>query len=94
MVVGVAQLELILAGSASLKDKRRVVRSVRDRVRRRFNVSVAEVGSQDSWQVVILGVACVSNDARRADSVLQKVIRFIDRERLDAELGDYAIDII
>lgn len=60
MVVGVVRVELRIHGAASLKDRRAVVRRIRDRLRARHNVSVAEVGDQDVWQRATLGVAAVS----------------------------------
>ena len=57
-----------------------VVRSLTDRLRRTFNVAVAEVGDQDAWQVATMGVVCVSSDARHADEMAQKVLRFVENE--------------
>ena len=59
-IVGLCTLELQVPASSSLKDKRRVVRSVRDRLRSKFNVSVAEVGELDSWQFATIALVCVS----------------------------------
>ena len=64
MVIGTLEVELIVAESHSLKARRRVVRSLKDRIRSRFNVSVADVGDQDLWQRISLGVAVVTNDRR------------------------------
>jgi len=91
--LGVARLVLYIAESSSLKEKRMVVRSVVQRVRNRFNVAVAEIDTQDVWEVATLGIVCVSADARHADEMVSKV-HFIERERLDAEVGDVAIELI
>ncbi len=93
MVVGVATITLTVAESGSLKDKRRVVRSVTARVRSRFNVAVAEVDDLDRWNSAVLGVACVSNEAGHAHAMLEKVVSFIEGERLDANLAHYAIEL-
>lgn len=77
MVVGTLEVELIVAESHSLKARRRVVRSLKDRIRARFNVSVADVGDQNVWQRIILGVAVVTNDRRFADEVLAKVFDLV-----------------
>ncbi len=77
MVLGTLEVELIVAESHSLKARRRVVRSLKDRIRSRFNVSVADVGDQDLWQRISLGVAVVTNDRRFADEVLAKVLDVI-----------------
>ena len=80
MVIGTLVLRLQVPESESLKNKRQVVRSLVARVRQTFNVAIAEVGDQDLWQAVELGVACVSADARHADEVCQKVLTFVDND--------------
>ena len=94
MHVGIARLELLIPENGSLKDKRMVVRSVAQRVRNRFNVAVAEVGTQDIWEVATLGIVCVSDDPRHSNEMLSKVLAFIESERLDAELGDVQMELI
>lgn len=73
--VGVMILELRLDESHSLKDKRHFVKSLKDRLRSRFNVSVAEIDYQDLWQRGLIAVATVSSDKARAEQVLQSVER-------------------
>jgi uncharacterized protein len=80
MVVGSLTVSLHIPESHSLKEKRMVVRSLTDRLRRTFNVAVAEVADQDAWQVATIGVVCVSADARHADEMSQKVLRYIEEE--------------
>ena len=75
MVVGVLRLGLYIHGAASLKDKRQVLRKVIDRLRSRFNVSVAEVGDNDVWQRALVGVCAVANDHRFVNEVLDKCAR-------------------
>src|SRR6266436_1603327 len=94
MHVGVARLTLHLPENASLKGKRTVVKSVAQRVRNRFNVAVAEVDTQDMWQVITLGIVCVSDDKRHANEMLNKVIDFVESERLDAEVGEVDVELI
>jgi hypothetical protein len=93
MVVGVCTLELEIPESQSLKDKRRVIQSLIARVRKSFNVSVAEVDSNDAWQHATIAIACVSSDAEYAHGLLEKVIDSIERARLDAVIDDYSIEI-
>ena len=62
MVVGVCTVELFIPESQSLKDKRQVLHSLKDRLRGKFNLSVAEVDGQDLWQKAVLGMACVANE--------------------------------
>jgi hypothetical protein len=78
----------------SLKDKRRVVKSVIARVRNEFNVSIAEVDSQDIWQEAVLGVSCVSTSQRYAHGQLEAVVRFIEDRRPDAPLVSYEIEML
>jgi len=78
MIVGTLELSLRLDGAFSLKDKRRVLRSLLDHARRDFKVSAAEVDDHDLWNSAIIGVACVSNDSAHAESILQSVIDLFD----------------
>ena len=73
MVIGTLHIRLVIRGARSLKDKRRVVRSLKDRVRNKFNASIAEVGSLDVHQVAELGVAVVANDRTYLQSVLSQI---------------------
>ncbi len=93
MTVGTCRVELQIPGNASLKGKRQVLRSIKDRVRSRFNVSIAEVDRLDEWQRATVGIACVSNDARFADEVLSKVVNLIESSA-DALILDYEISIV
>jgi len=78
MVIGICRLELMIRENHSLKEKRRIVRQIVDRVRHRFNVSVAEVGNNDLWQSALLGLCMVSNDRRFTNEALDKIIDFIE----------------
>jgi len=93
MVVGILQLRIMIRDAQSLKDKRRIVRSLRDRIRNRFNVSVSEVDSLDRRQQATLGVALATNDRVFADQVLAKVVDLV-RATPGASLIDYDIEIL
>jgi uncharacterized protein YlxP (DUF503 family) len=80
MVVLRMYVQLRLAAATSLKDKRMVLRSVRDRLRNRFNVAVAEVGSQDEWRVIELGIVSVGSDGKVVDAELSAITRFLDSD--------------
>ncbi len=82
MVIGVRSFELHLAGAHSLKDKRSVLKSVKDRLHNEFNVSVAETGRHDVWQTAELTVCLVRADRRHAESVLTAVDRFVESNPL------------
>ena len=92
MVVGVLHAECGLPGTQNIKDKRRIVKSVLDRLHHRFNVAAAEVTHQDSWRRAGLAVACVSTDVRHADSVLASVARELDHHG-ELVLLDYSTEM-
>ena len=94
MNVGVCRLSLRLHGVRSLKEKRRVSRSLIAQVSNKFNVAVAEVDDNDLWQRLTLGICCVSNSAPHADDTLESVVRFITRHRPDTELIAHEVEII
>jgi len=93
MVVGILQLRLMIRDAQSLKDKRRIVKSLRDRIRNRFNVSVSEVDSLDQRQQATLGIALATNDPAFADQVLAKVVDLV-RATPGAVLVDYETEIL
>ena len=93
MVVGAARVELHVHGSQSLKQKRGVVRSITQRVRNRFNVAVAEVGGQGTWQIAELGLATVASDRRVVRERLEKAIDFIENLHL-AEVLDQEVELL
>jgi uncharacterized protein YlxP (DUF503 family) len=78
MVVGVLRLALVIRGARSLKDKRSALRRILDRVRARYNVSIAEVGDNDVWQRALVGVTAVANDRSFVNEVLDKVVRDVE----------------
>ena len=87
MIVGIGTIELRLAENHDLKGKRRVLKSIKDRVRSRFNVSIAEVGDLDAWQRATLGVACVSKDRDQVESTLSRVATFVENLHLASVEG-------
>ena len=92
MVVGTLKIILLLHDNRSLKGKRKVVRSMVDKVKHKFNVSIAEVGSNDKWQRIELGVSAVGNDRRHIDSSLNNILDYIDTLYL-AEIVDSSAEI-
>ena len=78
MVVGSLKIEFRLTDNRSLKGKRKVVRSMVDKVKSRFNASIAEVGSNDKWQKIELGISAVGNDRRHIDSSLNHTLSFLE----------------
>jgi len=93
MFVGVLRLTFHIPAARSLKEKRRVVQKLRDRIRARFDVSIAEVGAQDLHQRAVFGVSVVSSDAAVCDSVLEQVARAAESLG-DAVLTDRTTEIV
>ena len=91
--VAVGTVELHLPGVGSLKDKRHVLKGVKEKVRQRFEVSVAEVNHQDTWQRATLAVAYVSGDSRHANEVVSKALDFIEAS-VDGEVIDVQIEVL
>ncbi len=92
MLVGSLRVRLLIREARSLKDKRQVVRSITDRLRNGFNISIAEVEEQDSRQLVVLGMAMVSNEARHIRSTFDTIVHVL-RTHPVAEFVDHAIEI-
>jgi len=80
MIIGVLNVDLFVPNSTSLKTKRFVIKSIKDRLRNRFNVSVAEIDHNDKWQRAALGVVIVSNETKYVEGVLGSVLNLIDSE--------------
>lgn len=93
MVVGVCRISLQLEDSQSLKDKRSVLRRIKDRVNQKYNCAIAEVGDTDVWQSAQLGFAVVSNERGFTQSMVQRILAFIDDLAL-AKLVDDEQDYI
>ena len=93
MIVGAAAVEIRIHGSRSLKQKRGVVRSISQRVRNRFNLSVAEVGGWDRWQFAVLGLSAMGSDAVVVRRVLERALEFIEDLHL-AEVLNTDVEIV
>ena len=94
MNIGMCKIMLHLPENLSLKDKRKVLKSITSRVSNTFNVSVAEVDDHDLWQLATLGICCVSNDKQYTNEVLSKVVGFITNSHFDIEILDHEIEIL
>lgn len=91
--VAVGTIELHLPEVHSLKEKRHILKGIKERVRSRFNVSIAEVDHQDTWQRAALAVACVSDDSRHANEVVSKTINYIE-SIADGRVIDVSVEIL
>ena len=94
MNVGLCRISLRLHGTRSLKQKRQITQSIVSRVRRKFNVAIAEIDDNDLWQRLTLAVCCVSTDSAHANEMVSKVVAFVEESRRDLELLDYQTEII
>ena len=93
MIVGILTVELRIPESLSLKDKRMVLKSIKDKIRNKFNVSVAEIDGQDKWQASVLGIAYVGTERIHVDQALSKIVDFIKESR-QADLINYNTELI
>jgi len=94
MNIGACKVKLRLPENQSLKGKRHTSKSIIERVKNRFNVSISEVDDNELWQIITLGITCVSNSPQHANEVLSKVVDFIERGRFDVEMLDYELEIL
>ncbi|MBN1847332.1 MAG: DUF503 domain-containing protein [Deltaproteobacteria bacterium] len=92
MVVGTLHVTFHLHDNRSLKGKRKIVKSMVDKVKHRFNVAIAEIGSNDKWQKIELGISTIGNDRRHVDSSLMNVLDFLESLYL-AEMVDSKTEI-
>lgn len=93
MIVGLCTIELYIPDGHSLKAKRQVIRSLKQRMRDKFNVSVAEVGDQDLWQKALLGIACVANESAYVNQVLDQAVNLV-RSVPSIELVKYRVEML
>jgi len=91
--VAVGTVELHLPDVGSLKGKRHVLRGLKEKVRARFEVAIAEVDHQDTWQRATLAVACVSHDSRHANEVVSKAMDFIEGN-VDGYVTGVSVEIL
>jgi len=93
MIVGILQVQLTIDGARSLKDKRRVVSSLKDRLHREHQVSVAEVDRQDEHRTAMLGITAASSDVTQCQSLMDRVLEKV-KEHRGSYVSDHAIEIL
>jgi len=91
MIIAAARLTLVIPENASLKGKRRVVKSLIEKVRHKFDAAIAEVGDNDLWQKAKIGVALVGNDSQLLESRLQQIMKFMENQHR-AEIIDSQVE--
>lgn len=92
MHIATCTIQFSLYGVDSLKAKRSILKSILARLPRQFNVAVAEIDHQDSWSSAVICLVTVGNDAGRLHSVLERAVAYIERQRPDVPIADYAIE--
>ncbi|OGW12602.1 MAG: hypothetical protein A3G93_06605 [Nitrospinae bacterium RIFCSPLOWO2_12_FULL_45_22] len=92
MKIGLCVIDLYLPGNNSLKDKRQILKSIKDRIRNKFNVSIAEIEDNDKWRKTTLGVVTINNDSTQVSNILQSVINFIEGF-YPAQIINYQIEL-
>jgi len=93
VVVGTAKISLYIQDNRSLKEKRKIVKSIIAKVHQRFNASIAEVDSNDKWQMVGLGISVVGNNRRFVNSALDNILTYLDSLYL-GDIIDSDIEIV
>jgi uncharacterized protein YlxP (DUF503 family) len=92
MFVGIGRIEILLPGLNSLKSKRRIINSIKGKIRSKFNVGISEIDFLDKWQRALIGIVAVSNDSKFLQSSLNKIINQI-KEFRDINILDWSIKI-
>ena len=94
MNTGVCRIKLHIPQIQSLKQKRRVIKSLTARLRNQYNISISEVDDQDLWQIATLGISCVSNNSNHIDETLTKVANYIVQNYPELEIIEREVEII
>lgn len=92
MVIGLCTIELYIGGAQSLKDKRSILKSLMDRVKAHYNVSIAEIDNHDIWQRSTVAFVCVSNERKHTFQLLNSVVKFLEKQG-EYEILDYWIEM-
>jgi len=93
MLIGICKIDLYLPNSHSLKDKRNLLKSIKLRIRNYYNVSVSEINNSDLWKNTTLGIACIGNDKKYLNKILNEIILFLEKQN-ESQLTKFEINII
>jgi uncharacterized protein YlxP (DUF503 family) len=93
MVVGTLTVRIIIPGAQSLKDRRRVLKGLKDRIRNGFNVSISEIDATEAWQRATLGIAMAGDDRRYINGALSELVNFL-RVQPQSQLVDYELEFL
>ncbi|MEG1500402.1 MAG: DUF503 domain-containing protein [Clostridiales bacterium] len=94
MVIGSAVYTLHIYSSQNLKDKRRIIRSIMEKIRHRFHAAIAEVDKMDNYQIAVLGLAVVSNETSHVQNILDNITRFIENSPEEFEISNIVIELL
>lgn len=94
MIIASCTITFQLEAVYSIKDKRRIIKSILARLPQKFNLAVAEVDHQEVWQTAVIGLVTVGNDAAHLHRQLQKAVTWLEQQRPDVPIADYAIEIL
>jgi uncharacterized protein len=93
MIIGACSIELRIPANHSLKEKRRVIKPLLNRLRREFNVAAAEVGYNDLWQTSEIALVTISNDSGYIHAFFEKTIQWMEMHRPDVQIVDWQIEV-
>ncbi|GEM_PF-174116 len=93
VIIGACIIELHLPGNGSLKEKRGILKPLFSQLRRRFNLSTAEIGHNDIWQSAEIAIVTVANDAGRAHAILERAVSWIERHHPQVQVVDWEIEM-
>lgn len=88
MIIGVYKISIVIPDNLSLKGKRSIIKSIMQRLKNQFNIAIAEVDNNDSWQIATLGLSCVSNDFRHVETMLANIKNFFEETANQFQLID------
>jgi len=94
MNTGICKIKLHIPANQSLKDKRRIVKSLISKLRNQYNISIAEVEDHDLWQLATLGISCISNNGQHIDETITKIVNFIVQNYPELEIVNQETEII
>lgn len=94
MHIAILQLKINIPQALNLKNKRKVVNSLMQKLKNKFNITIAEIANNDAWQLATIGIASVSNDAQYLQQVMNKLLDMIDEMQGDFYLMDHQLEII
>jgi len=92
--IGFLQIAFFITESQSLKDKRHFIKSIKDKARSNFNVSVAELGDLDKWQTATVGFVAIGNDNRYVDGLLQNIVTMVENSYPQVQITDQRMEFL